>query len=116
VSLYDLKVGDRVQVFEQWSRNVPAGGWDGEVVKVGTKLITVKYEYREWVFRLETGQVNDKNFSYHARIETVEQVQEDMRRSQLTDSLQELGLQLTRTNSLTTDQIETVVRALGGTE
>lgn len=112
MSLKDLKVGDRVQVFEQWTRNVPPGGWDGEVVKKGTKLITVKYNYSTSVFRIDTGAVNSKDFPYHARIRTVEQAQEDLRRSDLIQELRDLGLQFTNQGTLTTEQIEAVVRAL----
>lgn len=112
MSLYDLRVGDRVQVFEQWSRNVPPGGWDGEVVKVGTKLITVRYNHTESVFRLETGQINDKKYSSHARIKTVEQVEEDLRRGQLIEAMRGLGLQLTNRSEMSTEKIEAVVRTL----
>lgn len=111
-SLYDLKVGDRVQVFEQWSRNVPRGGWDGEVIKKGTKLVTVRYHGHESIFRLETGSLNDKDFSSHARIRTVDQAQEHLRRSELITAMHELGFRFTNRADMATEKIEAVVRAL----
>lgn len=54
-------VGDKVKVFDinGPSHGMPESGWDGEIVKVGTKLVTIKYNYAEKQFRIATGGIND---------------------------------------------------------
>lgn len=57
------KVGDPVKVFDVNGarQGQPEDGWDGEVVKVGAKLVTIKYSHGYTVvFRLDTGHANDK--------------------------------------------------------
>jgi hypothetical protein len=96
VSLYDLKVGDRVQVFDVNGSRLgqPKGGYDGTVVKMGRKLVTVKYDHGESVFRLETGQANDAYGHQHLR--TVEQAAEDLRKTEAMQQLREVGLDVQR--------------------
>lgn len=93
-TLYDLQVGDRVQVFGTNRRNPrqPKGGWDGVVTKKGTKLITVKYpgEYQGQVFRLDTGQWNNKDYPSWYIIKTVEQAADDIARDEAFEKLREL--------------------------
>lgn len=93
--LYALEVGDRVQVFGGYGRRHGApGGMDGEVIKVGRKLITVAYpgSPNGQVFRLESGRANDDYG--HQRIQTVEQAAEDARRSELIARLRSGGIEL----------------------
>jgi hypothetical protein len=94
MSLHDLEVGDRVQVFETDSRNTgqPKAGWDGVVTKKGTKLITVEYpgEHLGRVFRLDTGQWNNKDYGYWYQIKTVEQVADEIARDEAFERLSEL--------------------------
>lgn len=54
-------VGDKVKVFDINGHcdGMPRDGWDGEVVKVGSKLITITYERHRQVFRLDTRCAND---------------------------------------------------------
>lgn len=111
-TLYDLKPGDRVQVFISYKRNQPRGGDDGEVVKVGRKLITVKYGWGTTVFRMENGRANDR-FG-HTYIRTPEQVEEMNRRTDLLSRLKALGLEpvsYPRTE-ISTDKIEAIVKIM----
>jgi hypothetical protein len=106
-TLRDLKVGDRVQVFESWGRGVPEGGYDGTVTKVGRKLITVDHPGgRGQVFRLETGTSNDEYG--HAHIRTVEQAAEDLRERKALNELAEFGLRFQYNQD--TPDVETVER------
>ena len=56
-----VKLGDKVKVFDinGHRHGQPEAGWDGEVVKVGTKLVTIAYRRSRQVFRLATGVAND---------------------------------------------------------
>lgn len=60
-------VGDMVKVFDinGPSHGMPESGWDGEIVKVGTKLVTIKYNHTEQQFRIATGGVNDNYGHQH---------------------------------------------------
>lgn len=114
MSLQDLKVGDRVQVFDaNGSREgQPPGGWDGTVVKVGRRLITVTYGHGyTTAFRLDDqGRSND---SYgHQHIETVEQAAENARRSEVEAKLRVLGIDLRRQVRIPTDKLEALVTIL----
>lgn len=62
VLMATYSVGDKVKVFDVNGRSygMPEGGWDGKVIKVGSKLITIAYEGNERVFRLDTRQANDE--------------------------------------------------------
>jgi hypothetical protein len=116
MSLYDLKVGDRVQVFENCGRRSgqPEGGWDGEVIKAGRKLLTVKWGRGEEVFRLDTGQYNSKSYPHFYRVKTVEQAAADLRRQGLLNKLNEMGLEIRfhHKSEFTTDKLEAVVKVL----
>jgi hypothetical protein len=116
MSLYDLKVGDRVQVFESNGRRSgqPEGGWDGEVTKKGNKLLTVKWRWSETVFRLDTGQFNSKSYSHFYHVKTVEKAAADLRRNGLLGKLRNLGLEIRfdRKSEFTTDKLEAVVKVL----
>lgn len=55
------KTGDKVKVFDVNgpSHGMPESGWDGEIVKVGTKLVTIEYGHTKQTFRIVTGSAND---------------------------------------------------------
>jgi hypothetical protein len=108
-SLYDLKVGDRVQVFESFRRQ-PQGGLDATVVKVGRKLITVKYGHCESVFRLENGRIN--NDYGHSWIRTVEQAAEDLRRKELVQRLRDGGVDLRVGTQFAMETLEALVNVV----
>lgn len=67
MKLTDLVVGDPVKVFDVNGRHIgqPEGGWDGTVVHIGRKLITVEYGPHRKKFRLDSGTVNDKYEHQH---------------------------------------------------
>lgn len=116
-TLADLKAGDRVQVFDMNGPRMgqPKGGWDGTVVKVGRKLITVQYrwQHQTQVFRLETGQANDDYG--HSWIKTAAQVDEDLRRAGLVQRLRDGGLDVRMGRQLPMRTLEAVAKALDDT-
>lgn len=116
-ALAELKAGDRVQVFDVNGSRMgqPKGGWDGEVVKVGRKLITVKYGYAASVFRLDDGRKND---AYgHQHIKTVEQAAEDLRRGSVVGRLREFGIDLRwDAREISTAKLESMLQVLEATD
>lgn len=111
--LRQLAVGDRVQVFDVNGSRMgqPAGGWDGTVVKVGRKLITVQYKsvHNTKAFRLDGGSAND---GYgHQHIKTVEQAAESLRRGGLLRQLREAGLEVRFGFTLSTETLEALAAA-----
>lgn len=113
--LADLKVGDRVQVFDVNGSRMgqPRGGWDGTVVKVGRKLITIQYgNHYTQVFRLDSGRAND---AYgHLWIKTSEQAAEDARRGELIQRLRDGGLEIRVGARVSTSMLEALIKALDG--
>jgi|SRR6187200_1525536 len=112
-ALNHLKPGDRVQVFD-YSRGTPKGGWDGTVVKVGTKLLTVEYRYREDKFRKENGMINGTQYGYGVYVRTPEEVEKSERRDRAVVRLKEFGLEFSMYGSsdLTIEKIEAVIKVL----
>lgn len=113
--LADLQVGDRVQVFDvNGSRKgQPKGGWDGIVVKVGRKLITVDYVSARQggdVFRIDTGYRNDDYA--HQYLKTVEQAAASLRRGKAVERLRNGGLELTPRVEIPTETLEALVAVL----
>ena len=113
-ALADLKVGDRVQVFDV-NRRPLRDGFDGTVVKVGRTLITVRYGHGYTkVFRLDSGRANDA-FG-HQWIETPAQMAEDARRDELVQRLRDSGLEVRMGRQLPTQTLEAVAAALDEAE
>jgi hypothetical protein len=114
--LYALEVGDRVQVFDINGRRMgqPAGGWDGTVVKVGRKLITVQYQsaHNTKAFRLDSGSANDDYGHQHVR--TVEQATADLRRAEALRRLRDAGvtIECSRINAYSTQTLEALAAVL----
>lgn len=113
MDMMGVKVGDRVQVFDRYRKNYPNGS-DGTVTKVGRKLFSVTLDWgRELVFRLENGQLNDKNFGYQTYVMTPEQVEIRNATTDARDRMKALGLEeRTGYNRLTLDQMLRVIAAL----
>jgi hypothetical protein len=112
--LYQLKVGDRVQVFSVNGprRGQPKGGEDGTVTKVGRKLVTVEYGYGSKVFRMEDGSINDDYG--HVHIKTVEQAAEDLRRGDALDQLREAGVVIQFDRKFSTETLEALAEIAAG--
>lgn len=108
-SLYDLKVGDPVVIYRSYSRTPPE---QGEVTKIGYKLITVKCGHYEEQFRLESGQLNSRDYPYHARIKTLDQAREDDYRVELEQTLRDRGVRFEHGVRLSTQVLEKLIKAL----
>ena len=95
-ALADLKVGDRVQVFDVNGRRMgqPEGGWDGTVAKVGRTLIHV---------------------NGHQYIKTVEEAAESQHRAELVSRLRTGGVDLRMGHTHTTKTLEALAKALDET-
>ena len=102
-----IKVGDKVRVFDVNGRRMgqPDGGWEGEVVRVGSKLAGITYGgYAPKMFRLDTGSAND---SYgHQSFLTIEQAEGKARKDAAVQILWEHKVILDFGHKLTTEQIE----------
>lgn len=109
-----VKVGDRVQIFDSYRQGQSPNGEDGEVIKVGRRLFTVKRTWGgELVFRLENGQLNDKNFGYQTYVMTPEQVEIQNAMSGARARMKALGLEeRPGYNRLTLDQMLRVIAVL----
>lgn len=86
----DLAVGQQVKVHEhghEYGRT-----YDGEVVKIGRTLVTIKYNRHEEKFRIDTQHVNDAWGSSFFR--TLEQEEEIERRNTAVKTLREYGLEI----------------------
>lgn len=102
----DLKVGDKVRVFDVNGRRQgqPEGAWVGEVVKAGRKLVTIKYGWRVQVFRIEGQRAND---SYgHQHFKSPEQAERDLRASKARGVLRERRIKLDWDAKFTVEQLE----------
>lgn len=109
-----VKVGDRVQIFGSYRRGQSPNGEDGEVTKVGRRLFTVKRTWGgESVFRLENGQLNDRNFGYQTYVMTPEQVEIRNQMTDARDRMRALGLEeRIGYDRLTLDQMLRVIAVL----
>lgn len=102
----DIKVGDEVRVFDVNGSRMgqPQGGWHGSVVKVGRKLVDIKYGGRIQKFRIDDRRSND---SYgHQSFKTPAEVTEDERREHAVEALNAQHIQVTPQCRLTVDQLE----------
>lgn len=110
-----VSAGDPVKVFDAYNgrrHGQPEDGWDGEVVKVGTKLVHIRYgRYDETEkFRLDTQVVNDQYERLHFR--TMPQM-EELRRSQAALALLAThGLRLDSWRTLPVDVLEQLAAVL----
>lgn len=115
-TLYDLEVGDRVQIFEPYRRNGKSGGEDGVVTKKGRLLITVTHVgYDRGVqYRMENGRAND---GYgHSYIRTPEQAAESIHRSELQSRLFELGIRFDLGVRPSSTKLEALIKVMEETE
>lgn len=104
------KVGDTVKVFDVNGkrRGQPEGGWDGKVLKVGRKLVTIEYPGGRWggrQFRLEDGRAND-TYGSHTLFLTLPEVALRQRRQDAIASLRRHGVEIERCCNLTAHQSE----------
>ncbi|MEU4229392.1 hypothetical protein AB0F17_34290 [Nonomuraea sp. NPDC026600] len=111
-----LKVDDEVRVIDVNGARMgqPKDGWVGKVVKVGRKLITVRYgNYDGYtqVFRREDGSVNDKYG--HQRIETPEQAARRVRNGEIHATLRGHGINLAFGHRLTDEHLEQMAALVG---
>lgn len=90
-TLYDCKPGDTVFIVSR--QRYSSEPIETTVEKVGRKLITVKaHHYGEKEFRLETGDLNDKGFSFRAHLYTADQLEDKKRRDERDIYLSSLGI------------------------
>lgn len=105
-----LRVGDKVKVFDinGHRHGQPESGWDGEVVKVGTKLVTIDYHHSRQVFRIAGGLAND-NYG-HQVFKTLP----DARRHVALQAITSRGFQIASRARHDIDYLEAVADALRG--
>lgn len=108
-----LNTGDEVRVFSR-RRSQPAGGWPGEVVKVGRTLVTIACNGRAEQFRIDTGRINDDYGASWFR--TMEQADLDARQARARAALSEHGVRLDHGHRLTLEQIEALAAVLADPE
>lgn len=88
----EVKVGDPLLVHASWKRD--GEPLTGTVSRVGRLLFDVDYGYgKPETFRKENGRLNDKQFGFGTWVETFEDRDERVRRSNLLDVLKNLGFQ-----------------------
>lgn len=112
-----VKIGDKVRVFSSM-RRTPDDGWEGEVVKVGRALATIRYDgRREDVFRLDTKHLNSKDWASRAWFKTLEDAALDERRKVAENTISRGHLQFTtRHHGYSLEQVEVLaafVAAMG---
>lgn len=112
----EIKVGDEVKVFDVNGHRFgqPEDGWDGIVVKVGRKLVDIKYNFCTKKFRLDTRSANDA--FKHQYFKTQTEVEATRVRDDLIEKLESFGFKLKLQANVSTEVIETVVRALQNCE
>lgn len=111
------KVGDPVKVFDVNGdrHGQPADGWDGNVVKAGSKLVTITYSHGyTTVFRLEDGRVNDKYG--HQHFLTLPQAERGRRRKTARDTLRAHHVTLEPKCSLPLETLEDLAAVLASYE
>lgn len=110
-----VSAGDPVKVFDTYNgrrHGQPEDGWDGVVVKVGTKLVHIRYGQYDEVekFRLDTQVVNDQYERLHFR--TLAQV-EKLRRARVALAVLEThGLRLDGWRMLPAEVLEQMAAVL----
>lgn len=87
--LTQVKVGDRLIQTAPFSKTEPN---DVYVTKVGRKLLTIEQYGRPVQFRIESGELNDRNYPYHSHVYTPEFYARKLYREELESRLQDLGL------------------------
>jgi hypothetical protein len=114
------EVGDEVRVFDVNGKRVgqPEGGWAGEVVKAGPKLIHVRYGGAHPgstdTFRRETGARND---AYeHRYVMTLDEVERAERGKAAMAVLRERRISLGHGHRLTLAQAEALAEVVKGWE
>lgn len=100
-NLGHLQVGDKV-VVHTYHRKV-----DGEVIKKGTRLLTVKYNNTSDVFRIESGQYNGE--SNHLRVFAPEQESYNDRLDAVLNGLREAGFDLRVSCNLSLETLEAIL-------
>lgn len=74
-TLYDLKPGDKVWLVHHYGRDAAV---EVLVTKVGRTLLYVERYGRTEAYRLETGSLNSKQYSYQSYVRTNDQrIQDD---------------------------------------
>lgn len=105
---WEVNVGDQVWVHSSGSRR-----WDLAVVeKVGTKLVHVREnKFRTTAYILETGGRRD---GYGGGFQTLAQRVDEDRRSELVNSLRELGIEFSigSRNQWTNEALEMILNAV----
>ncbi|MEV4575917.1 hypothetical protein AB0K16_21995 [Nonomuraea jabiensis] len=83
------EVGQEVRVFSHMGQrfNQPEGGWVGKVTKVGRKIVTVAFSNGEEQFRIEDGRRNHKDYPHWYSVKTLEEAEDDRRRSNAINTL-----------------------------
>jgi hypothetical protein len=110
-----FEVGQKVKVFDVNGRRrgQPKGGWEGEIVKVGRKLVTITYpgHYRPKAFRIDDQMANDEY--RHQSFSTLEQAEQTERRQRAMDTLNGIGLDRSYDGEkLTLEQLEALVNVI----
>jgi hypothetical protein len=111
-----VEVGEEVRVFDVNGSRVgqPPGGWTGEVVKAGPKLVTIHCAGAATVFRRVEGRTND-NYG-HQWYMTLEEVEMSARTRTAKSALRDLGIDVTLRCSLSVSQLEAMVTAARAAE
>ena len=106
------EVGQQVWRYDSSGRNRPPT--QVEVTKVARLLVTVGEGWNAEQFRIETGQLNSKDFPHHAKILTEEEKVAAERRSAAQKALRDSGLQfdLGREHRVSTETLERLVEVL----
>lgn len=108
------EVGQEVRVFDVNGRHhgQPEGGWKGEIVRVGRKLVSVDFPgYGSKAFRIDDQRAND-NYR-HQWFRTLEEVALIERKDKAREVLKSVGLELSLKNGLTVEQLEALAEVIG---
>lgn len=110
--LYDLEVGDRVQIFDRYSKSSGPHGRDGVVIKKGRVLITVCPVGipRSDVYRMDTGRINDDYG--HSYIKTPEQAVRDAYERDVRDKLYSLGVRFDYGVNPSISKLEAIIKVM----
>lgn len=111
-------VGDSVKVFGVLAGNVmhPEGGWDGEVVKVGTlarlPIVVIRFNGKQRERFYVRGQRHCGKTLLALRWRTLEQADVERRRNSAWKAIVDCGFDLIRPKALTVEQLEAAAKAL----
>lgn len=98
-------VGDKVRVFDVNGRHMgqPAGGWPGEVTKVGRTVVYITYGARRdpQPFSIANRRSNDRY--RHKSWRTVAEVEAQDRRDAAMEALRSVGLEARRGHQIDAD-------------